>query len=86
MLRIGIILRHWILKLKVNGGNFVDIRNLNELADMIARRDGISLTEANNVIEDCANEIYAAKSLDEVEEALSYWLGLEPDYLDLFIL
>lgn len=63
-------------------------RTLDELAQMIAKRDGISLNEALIAVRDCAAEMELAfynGSLDEAEDVLRYSLGLEPDYLDLFI-
>lgn len=63
-------------------------RTLDELAQMIAKRDGISLNEALIAVRDCAAEMELAfynGSLDGAEDILRYSLGLEPDYLDLFI-
>ena len=57
-----------------------------ELARMIAGRDAISFEEAMEVIENCQKEIDMATNIDEAEEAIEYWLGLEPDYLDIFLL
>lgn len=63
--------------------------NKNELANLISNRDGISFSEALQVISNCQVEIdyIAAKhgTLNEAEDAIYYWLGLEPDYLDLFL-
>ena len=63
-------------------------KTLEELAEMIAKRDDISLNEALIAVRDCAAEMELAfynGSLDEVEEILASSLSLEPDYLDLFI-
>lgn len=63
-------------------------RTLDELAQMIAKRDGISLNEALIAVRDCAAEMELAfydGSLDEAEDILRISLGLEPDFLDLFI-
>ena len=63
-------------------------RTLEELAEMLAKRDGISLNEALIAVRDCAAEMELAfynGSLDEAEDILRSSLGLEPDYLDLFI-
>ena len=63
-------------------------KTLEELAEMIAKRDGISYTEAMSAVRDCAAEMELAffnGSLDEVEDILRDTLSLEPDYLDLFI-
>ncbi len=64
-------------------------KTLDELAQMIAKRDSISYNEALAAIRDAAAEMELAfmnGSLDEVEDILRMDLGLEPDYLDLFIM
>lgn len=63
-------------------------KTLEELAKMIAKRDGISYTEGLAAVRDCAAEMEEAfmnGNLDEVEDILKCSLSLEPDYLDLFI-
>lgn len=64
-------------------------KNKHELAQMIAKRDGISYEEAMESVENCAeeiNEACMAGDLDMAEDALHYWLGLEPDYLEIFLI
>ena len=63
-------------------------KTLEELAQMIAKRDNISYNEALATVRDCAADMehaFYTGSLDEVEDILREYLGLEPDYLDLFI-
>lgn len=63
-------------------------KTLDELAEMIAKRDSISYEEALAAIRDAAAEMESAfmdGNLDEAEDILRIELGLEPDYLDLFI-
>jgi hypothetical protein len=63
-------------------------KTIDELATMISQRDGISYRDAMEQIRDCAAEMESAfdrGDLFEVEDILKDWLGLEPDYLDLFI-
>lgn len=63
-------------------------RTLEELATMIAQRDSISENEAMAAIRDAAAEMEMAfynGSLEGAEDILRTELGLEPDYLDLFI-
>ena len=63
-------------------------KTLEELAQMIAKRDSISYEEAMTAVRDCALEMEAAfyrGNLFEVEDILKDNLGLEPDYLDIFI-
>lgn len=63
-------------------------KTFEELAQMIAKRDSISFEEAFAAVRDCAAEMEQAffnGSLDEAEDILRLDLGLEPDYLDIFI-
>ena len=63
-------------------------KTLEELATMIAKRDNISYNEALTCVRDAAADMEHAfynGSLDEAEDILRCDLGLEPDYLDLFI-
>lgn len=63
-------------------------KTLDELASMISKRDRISYTEAMTAVRDAAAELEFAfmnGDLDEAEDILRVELGLEPDYLDLFI-
>lgn len=60
----------------------------NDLVKLIMQRDGVSENEARIVIDETAREINDAiaheASYDEVTDILADYLGLEPDYLDLF--
>ena len=63
-------------------------KTIEELAIMLSKRDGISYEEALAAIRDCAIEMESAfyrGDINEVEDLLRMDLGLEPDYLDLFI-
>lgn len=63
-------------------------KDLKELAQMISKRDGISLNEAIDVVKVCAadmEEAFFEGDLALAEDILKCDLGLEPDYLDLFI-
>ena len=63
-------------------------KTLEELAEMLSKRDGISYEEAMAAVRDCAAEMEHAfynGSLDEAEDILRMSLSIEPDYLDLFI-
>lgn len=60
-----------------------------ELAELIAKRDNISFKEALRSIRDCAAEMehaFYTGNIDEAEDLLREYLGLEPDFLDIFIL
>ena len=56
-----------------------------ELVELIAQRDGISENEAYEICEQCRHDILHAIDkncgIEEVEDILADWLGLEPDYL-----
>lgn len=57
---------------------------MNEIVNILMRRDGISENEARNLVEDCMLEIHeaiAAGRYIEAEDIFMDWLGLEPDYL-----
>ena len=63
-------------------------KTLEELATMISKRDNITYNEALVAVRDCAAEMEQAfynGSLTEAEDILREDLGLEPDYLDIFI-
>ena len=65
------------------------VSSIDELISIIMHRDGISRNEAENLVKDCQREIDDAifhdGSLDLVEDIIADYLGLEPDYLDLFL-
>lgn len=63
-------------------------RTLEELAQMIAKRDSIDYYEALKAVRDCAADMehaFYSGSINEAEDILREDLGLELDYLDLFI-
>ena len=63
-------------------------RTIEELAQMLAARDGISYEEELAAIHFAAAEMEAAffnGDLNLAEDILRSDLGLEPDFLDLFI-
>lgn len=59
-----------------------------KIEKILVKRDGISRNEAQNLIEECKEEIelaIATGNTDKVEDILRDYLGLEPDYLDELI-
>ena len=56
-----------------------------EIAEILMRRDGISYNEAMDMVEKCQEEleilVQGGGSIDDAEDCVAYWLGLEPDYL-----
>lgn len=64
------------------------VKDLHELAEMISKRDGISMNEAEQAIAICQLDMEHAfyhGDLALAENIMAGDLGLEPDYLDLFI-
>ena len=62
-------------------------RTIEELAEMIAKRDDIDYEDALELVRDTAAEMEYAfynGKLFEAEDILKNSLSLEPDYLDLF--
>ena len=62
--------------------------NLQEFAEMMARRDNLSVEEEMEAIRIAALDMETAfynGNLDLAEDILASDLGLEPDYLMLFI-
>ena len=62
--------------------------SIEELAEMIAKRDNISYNEALTCVRNAALDMEHAfynGNLDEAEDILASQLGLEPDFLDIFI-
>ena len=61
---------------------------MKEIIKILMRRDGISEVEAENLIEECMEEMNDAimrGNYQECEDILASYLGLEPDYLDILM-
>ena len=61
---------------------------MEEIINILMRRDGISRLEAENLLEECKEEIMFAAAKGnylECEDILASMLGLEPDYLDYLL-
>lgn len=60
-----------------------------EIIEILMRRDGISKYEAQNIIEECQEEINNAirhgYGYSAVEDILANYLGLESDYMIAFL-
>ena len=57
---------------------------MNEIINILMRRDGISENGAKNLVKDCMVEVETAIAggrYMEAEDIFMDWLGLEPDYL-----
>ena len=61
---------------------------MNEIVEILMRRDGISRLEAENLVEECKEELWDAAargSYQECEDIVYFYLGLEPDYLEVLL-
>lgn len=61
---------------------------MNEIVEILMRRDGISQLEAENLVEECREELWGAAargSYQECEDIVALYLNLEPDYLIYFL-
>jgi len=64
------------------------MNTVNDIINLIARRDNISVLEATNIVSECMNEMEEAVAQgywQEAEDILMAYLGLEPDYLDILM-
>lgn len=62
--------------------------NVDDIINLIARRDNISVDEAINIVNDCMEELESAimrGNWQEAEDIVASYLGLEPDYLDILM-
>lgn len=69
--------------------------NKKQIARIIAKRDGIHIEEAQDIVQECQyaiNDLLSSEIemtsydlYDEATEILYDYLGLEPDYLDAFM-
>lgn len=59
--------------------------SIEKIAQLIASRDNISVEEAYDSVRKCQSELNmivdGGGSLDDAEECVAFWLGLEPDFL-----
>ena len=64
------------------------MNTVNDIINLIARRDHISTLEATNIVSECMDEMEEAVAQgywQEAEDILMSYLGLEPDYLDILM-
>lgn len=64
-------------------------KDTDDIVRLIKKRDNLSLTEARIIVDECVNEVGKAAengaSLEELEDIVKDWLGLEPDYLEIIL-
>ena len=64
------------------------MNTVNDVINLIARRDNISVLEATNIVSECMEEMESAIAMgnwQEAEDILMSYLDLEPDYLDILM-
>ena len=64
------------------------MNTVNDIINLIARRDHISTLEAMDIVNECMEEMEDAVMQghwQEAEDILMSYLGLEPDYLDILM-
>lgn len=59
---------------------------IEKVARIIARRDGMEMADAIEIVQECAEEMQAAvedgAGIEEIYDMILSDLGLEPDYID----
>ena len=62
---------------------------MDEIIKILMKRDKIHEYQAREVVKNCQDEIndliMCGGTLEDMEDAVKYCLGLEPDYLDAFL-
>ena len=64
------------------------MNTVEDIINLISRRDNISYLEAMNIVNDCMEEMEGAimrGNWQEAEDILASYLSLEPDYLDILM-
>jgi len=64
------------------------MNTVEDIIQLISRRDNISYIEAMNMVNECMEEMESAITMgnwQEAEDILASYLGLEPDYLDILM-
>lgn len=68
---------------------FNDPYSKEAIVHILMRRDGLSMLNAEDIVDECQYEITDAidegASLEELEEIIDDYLSLEPDYLEAFL-
>ena len=65
------------------------MNSIEDLINLICRRDQISYNEALYIVEDCRREVNRTiangGSYEEVADIIADYLGLEPDYMEILL-
>lgn len=62
---------------------------MEEIVNILMRRDGITRNEAQNLIDECMDEMSGSFYIGDYrtcEDIFASYLGLEPDYLEMLIM
>lgn len=67
----------------------MNVNTVEDIINLISRRDNISYIEAMNVVHECMCEIedtiIRMGNWQEAEDILASYLGLEPDFLEILM-
>ena len=55
---------------------------MNKVVRILMNRDGIDYEQARNMVRETKDEIECAETMQEVDDIIRDYLGLEPDYLE----
>lgn len=64
------------------------MNTVEDIINLISRRDNISYLEAMNIVNECMEEMESAVAMgnwQEAEDILNSYLSLEPDFLDILM-
>ena len=64
------------------------MNSVEDIINLISRRDNISYIEAMNIVNECMEEMedaIACGNWQEAEDILAFSLGLEPDFLSILL-
>lgn len=64
------------------------MNTVEDIINLISRRDNISYLEAMNIVNECMEEMESAVTMgnwQEAEDILASYLSLEPDFLSIFL-
>ena len=65
------------------------MNTIEDIIVLLMRRDDISYNEAAHMVNECREELKyiasASNSYDDAADCIGFWLGLEPDYMDILL-
>lgn len=64
----------------------MEVQTVDDIVRLIKYRDNLSIREARTIVDDCIDELkHCNYTIDNPEDIIADYLGLEPDYLDILI-